>query len=183
MSATLVYSLYGIEGPYGLYIGITKCKPSVRWLGHLNSAKLNRPSTISRAIRKHGAENFTFWVIQQVSSREEVLLLEQYWIEQLRASDVRLYNETSGGEHYIHSNNTKSKMSKAQRHRRLKVPVTEEFRQLMSSIRKTHKPLSEQARKNLSEAQKRRFSDPVERKRMRALTLEGRMKAKNHASG
>lgn len=85
-----------------LYVGMTDHEdPTTRWKEHLHDYR-HQDKGLYRAMRKHGAENFRFEVIQHFSSHEEAALSEKFWIAELRTNRVRRghvgYNETDGGD-------------------------------------------------------------------------------------
>lgn len=66
-----------------------------RWLEHVAAATmLNKPWTISKAIRKYGVDDFKKEIITVLSSKIEASDLEV----QLISTSNNLYNETSGGD-------------------------------------------------------------------------------------
>jgi group I intron endonuclease len=72
-----------------VYIGQTKQKPKRRWWQH----KKNKDNSyIGRAIIKYGEENFTFEVIDNADSLEELNLLEEKYINDLNSLSPNGYN-------------------------------------------------------------------------------------------
>lgn len=78
------------------YVGLAK-DVVARWRVHLKHARNNAPSHISRAIRKHGPENFSFRVLQ-FAPVQELPQLERQYIESLGSLWPHGYNMTTGGE-------------------------------------------------------------------------------------
>jgi group I intron endonuclease len=101
-----------------IYVGKSK-NPHKRWIKHVRISRGNRNKEkfyIHRAIAKYGEENFTFSVIQELSSEQEADLAEEYWIKFFNSRDNKFgYNLTDGGEGVsgrIVSEATRQKMRK-----------------------------------------------------------------------
>lgn len=82
------------------YIGITTRDPNHRWWEHCNSAKKGSDFFIHQAIRKYGEESFSFQVIAQTKTLEDLKELEIILIEQhgTHMSLQKGYNKTTGGD-------------------------------------------------------------------------------------
>jgi group I intron endonuclease len=82
------------------YIGITARDPNHRWWEHCNSAKNGSDFFIHQAIRKYGEESFSFQVIAQTKTPEDLKDLEIILIEQhgTHMSLQKGYNKTTGGD-------------------------------------------------------------------------------------
>ena len=79
------------------YVGKTERKPQERWRQHLYMSKYSpEVMVISRAINKHGKENFKFEVIEECPA-ENVNDREIFWISELNTYKDG-YNMTLGGE-------------------------------------------------------------------------------------
>ena len=65
---------------YKKYVGKTENDPNKRWREHLAAARNNPLMVISKAIRKHGVQNFKFEILEECLS-EEVNKKETYWID------------------------------------------------------------------------------------------------------
>lgn len=80
------------------YIGQTN-NPKLRWSQHKSNAKYNRGhQVITRAISKHGVDNFTFEVIASCNSQEDADKLEEETILQHESRDPHKgYNIAAGG--------------------------------------------------------------------------------------
>lgn len=96
--------IYTIENKLNnkIYIGQTIQKnPYRRWYSHLSEGKLNKRSQVivDRAIRKYGKENFSFTVIAQHSTQDELNLSEVSWIKHFREvlGVKNVYNIKDGG--------------------------------------------------------------------------------------
>ncbi len=78
------------------YVGRTEKDPQERFKGHIAAARNNGPMVISKAIRKHGVENFKFEVLQECTA-EEQYSRESYWIGKYDTYNNG-YNSSMGGE-------------------------------------------------------------------------------------
>lgn len=119
-----------------VYIGQTCQEPEKRW-GTQGSNYKRNPYFWS-AIQKYGWENFEHNILERNLSLEEANEREQYWIKYYNSTNRNKgYNSQSGGNNYIMSEEQKKKISNA----------------LIG------KPFSEEHKKNLSEAEKRRVGE------------------------
>jgi group I intron endonuclease len=82
---------------------------------HFKNAKGNHKNLyFYGALRKHGFENFNYFVIEDLSSFEEMNEAEKFWIEYFRSWDKNFgYNLTFGGEGSIPNSATREKMRQA----------------------------------------------------------------------
>lgn len=107
-----------------VYVGKTN-DITKRWSDHLkvaNAGPSNKSfSVIHAAIRKHGADNFTVSIIEEVNTEELAIQREIYWISYYKSNiqeygDQFGYNLTNGGEGWStghkHTQKSKDKMSK-----------------------------------------------------------------------
>lgn len=137
-----------------VYIGETN-DPTARWQRHKRVARSGPDryprefELIHRAMRKYGVENFTFELIDEAETKEEIWAKEIYWIA-FYASFVCKelgYNLTSGGRGSSNAKKSKETIAKHQksapnftfkgrRH-------TEEAKALMSKNRKGKQNLGE----------------------------------------
>jgi group I intron endonuclease len=84
-----------------IYIGQSIQSPNMRWRAHKYAANSTSMQYISKAIRKHGAANFTHTVLHDgVFSKDELDLLEQREIimHNSLAMNGKGYNVQSGGK-------------------------------------------------------------------------------------
>ena len=89
--------IYKITSPSKkLYVGQTRRKvPEKRWKQHCWESRSGKTHALSNAIRKYGAENMKFEVIE--SCRDDMLNeREHYWIEKLKSSSRRIQPTTGG---------------------------------------------------------------------------------------
>jgi group I intron endonuclease len=77
-----------------IYVGQTTKKLEERIKGHLKKSK----SIISKAINKHGIENFTFEVIDYAINKDELDEKEIYWIKICNSLTPIGYNISNGGQ-------------------------------------------------------------------------------------
>ncbi|ASD51526.1 hypothetical protein [Dickeya phage Coodle] len=82
------------------YIGITTRDPMQRWWEHCNNAQKGSDYFIHQAMRKYGEESFSFQVIAQTKSLEDLKELEIILIKQhgTHMSTQKGYNKTLGGD-------------------------------------------------------------------------------------
>lgn len=118
-----MYYIYVIQNVQNLkiYVGRSKHRKRSRWTEHLRLSRSNNPAAlIHKAIRKHGAKNFTFQIIEQFERIEDVLDAEKFWICYFRSNVCKFgpdsgYNLTDGADgkwsHKV-SEKTKAKISK-----------------------------------------------------------------------
>jgi len=94
--------IYKITNNYddNVYIGQTRNKPQDRWGAHKGDARNGHKSFLYNAMRKHGIENFSFEVIEEVDD-ERLNEREIYWISQFD-SFHNGYNLTLGGGGFGH---------------------------------------------------------------------------------
>lgn len=78
------------------YVGQTIYTAEQRFARHCMPSSF-RCRLLSRAIKAHGAENFSVSVLEEVSSREALDERECYWIEHLNTMSPNGYNMIPGG--------------------------------------------------------------------------------------
>lgn len=93
------------------YVGQTIKNPSVRWRQHNNESKVPK-YVIHFAMRKHSIDNFQFEVIDESAfNLDELNDLEEFYVSFYDTFKGHGYNSTSGGEHYLMSEEAKQKIS------------------------------------------------------------------------
>jgi|SRR5271157_4543078 len=99
-----------------VYVGQTgQHYVSDRWKKHLFLARKGVDTHFYRALRKYGPGVFVKQVLSTAETVDEVNNLERLWIILLRANDRTYgYNVTVGGEHPVHTEETKKKISQIQ---------------------------------------------------------------------
>lgn len=97
------------------YIGQTIQDPNRRRLEHLAHSR-NSPSTyhFHNALRKYGEDAFTYEVIEECSNLAELDEREVYWMDHYDSVENG-YNQRRAGEAKIHSEDSKKRMSEAQK--------------------------------------------------------------------
>ena len=97
-----------------IYIGQTMQKPKRRWLDHiLKSKKPGRKTRFHSTLKKYGEEGFTWEIIAEANTQEELDKLEIKFIKELKAYDPYGYNLKEGGDGGRHSEKSKKAMSDA----------------------------------------------------------------------
>jgi len=82
-----------------IYIGQTIQNLSTRISGHISSAIVgNSDLHFHRAIRKYGKDNFVWDVIDEADTKEELNMMERYWIKYYNSYKGRGYNSAPGGD-------------------------------------------------------------------------------------
>ena len=109
--------IYKIENKLNgkVYIGQTIGTLQHRIGQHKSNAK--RSSVISAAIRKYGWENFEAKIIDEAKSVEELNQKEVYWISYYKSVAPNGYNLEAGGKNAINEENTRLKISEANKGR------------------------------------------------------------------
>lgn len=91
------------------YIGLSS-RIEKRWIEHKTPKNLKKKTTLAKAFRKYGIENFTFEVLEYCNSENELFDREQHYISMLNPQ----YNMNEGGSgnkgHKL-SNKMKKKLS------------------------------------------------------------------------
>lgn len=154
------YYVYKHTSPHGkVYIGITQQRPEKRWKRGLGY-KYN--PCFFNAIKKYGWDNFKHEILAEALDKEQAEEMEVRLIREYQSFDRNKgYNIALGGNAPSPVEETKEKMRKAT----LAFWSDEENRKAicnaMQGVRR-----SEQSKKNISIAQKKRFKNPEERKRI-----------------
>jgi group I intron endonuclease len=104
------------------YIGQTTGIPSKRWKEHCRKGFL-----LTKAIKKYGEENFTYEVICNCSSIEELNIKEVEHIDLEKSISPNGYNLNSGGLNHRMHQSTKDKVSKVHKGKRLSIGTIEKL--------------------------------------------------------
>jgi group I intron endonuclease len=97
------------------YIGQTIQDPNQRRLEHIaDSRHTTRGYHFHSALRKYGIDSFSFEVIAEASTLEELNSLEEKYVEQYD-SIVNGFNIRQAGGNKLHSEESKKRMSEAQK--------------------------------------------------------------------
>ncbi len=95
-----------------IYIGQTINTLDKRIVGHMHDAKY-KPNYFHNALNKYGYKNFTWEVIDEALSKDELDLKEIRWIKYYNSFGENGYNLTSGGsDSFKTSEKSKDKKSK-----------------------------------------------------------------------
>jgi group I intron endonuclease len=84
-----------------IYIGYDSGKVSnnARWLDHLKFYKTNKIKVLYFAMRKHGIDNFSYEVVEEVDTIKDLINKEIYYINFLQSYQKDIgYNRTLGGD-------------------------------------------------------------------------------------
>lgn len=93
------------------YFGITSQKPEKRWQ---NGHGYRRNQYFWRAIQKYGWDNIDHVILADNLTKDEACLFEQIFIALYDTTNHNNgYNNSSGGEHGLHSEESKRKMSES----------------------------------------------------------------------
>jgi group I intron endonuclease len=128
-----------------------------RWAEH-RSARTGW--AIGHAIRKYGAGEFSFEILERCDSDSEALAAEKYWIEWYGSVAPVGFNLTSGGDGAVPSEETRKRMSVALTGRPGR-PHSEEDKAKMRGKRAPHsKPRSAEHCEKLSESRRGKKRGP-----------------------
>lgn len=129
-----------------IYIGKTERTVKSRWKNHISNAKKGWPQYLYNAIRKYGKESFIIESMSEHETQEELCLAEMATIQLYHSNDPKIgYNMTDGGEGVCG------------------LKWSEESRQKLSKSKTgTTHLVSDEHRKNLSEAMKKIGHHPSE---------------------
>jgi group I intron endonuclease len=122
-----------------MYVGSTQRSLKIRFQRHVAKSKEKSLSSLHKAIRKYGEENFEIRIIEEYTTRKTMLAAEIEWIEYFNTYKSNYgYNDTSGGD----GGNTNGGKK-----------FSEEWKEKISKSL-TGKKLSEEHVKSLSESHK-----------------------------
>ena len=100
------------------YVGRTRKSGDVRWRGHVASARTGSAYLLHKAIRKHGAGNFSVATLQRCRTSETLNCAERKWVKKLNTLVPNGYNLTLGGDGvsgFKFSSASKRKMSSSRK--------------------------------------------------------------------
>ena len=103
-----------------LYVGLTINDAETRFKKHISMIYSNGCSALYEAFKKYGVENFIVETICFSSNKKELMSLEKHYISELNTVSPNGYNLTSGGENCKVTDETKKKISKALKGRKIK---------------------------------------------------------------
>ena len=82
-----------------VYVGMTTRDGECRWQEHLRSYQKDTHKSLYRAMRRYGADKFTYRVVEECEERQALAIQEKYWIEKLNSQNRNYgYNNTPGGD-------------------------------------------------------------------------------------
>ena len=139
-----------------VYIGITSQKPETRW--GVNGINYKSSPHFYLAIQKYGWDNFEHEILFTDLTKEDACLKEQELIKFYNSMDKEFgYNQTSGGECCVMSDESKLKLSQALIGNKNGVghPCSDEKKQKISNAQKGRK-LTEEHKDKLSKAASKR---------------------------
>lgn len=160
------------------YIGQTVHSLRQRKHEHISAALSVRDATyFHRALRKYVDESFSWEILQECDTIEELNQLEIFYIGYYDVFGNNGYNLTVGGKSglvgFKHTDESKRKMSEAQKGKKL----SEETKRRMSKAQK-NKVVSKETRRKISEGHKgSKLPEKVRRKI--SITLKGKFAGKN----
>lgn len=114
----VVYKITNVKNGK-IYVGQTTLNLKERWRIHKFCAENPDKcanTRLSRAMRKHGVDSFKIEILERCGSVNELYDREVYWINTLNCVKMG-YNVLHGGYRGKHSNESKSKISKANKGR------------------------------------------------------------------
>lgn len=141
-----------------LYVGKTIKDFEKRWKEHVDDLEAGKHYNkhLQRAWDKYGKNNFTFSVLEEIENDNTILEQQEvYWIKQLD-SKRNGYNQTDGGNGavgFVHSHETKMRISSLAKERAKKSPMSNETRTKISNS-KIGKKLSDEIKQKMSESKK-----------------------------
>jgi group I intron endonuclease len=98
-----------------VYIGQSVQKPNRRRLEHISGARhTNKSYHFHNAIRVYGVEAFDWEVLDYADNVDHLNALEKKYIEEYNSIEEG-YNIRQGGDNKLHSEDSKKRMSKAQK--------------------------------------------------------------------
>jgi group I intron endonuclease len=149
-----------------LYYGQTRQPPNRRWSQHKISAKNGGKMILYNAMRLYGIDKFTFEVICECDTLEELNAKEIEYISKYNTLSPNGYNAGKGGDNYEKTPETCKKISESNMGR----IITEEWRKNMSIARKGCK-ISEETRKKMQAAQKGRIVSEETKEKLRKINI------------
>ena len=98
-----------------VYIGQTiQSNAKARWYAHCAYVRKGKKSHLYDSMRKYGVENFTWEVIEQGNTVEQLNELEAKWVDYYR-SITEVYNNREAGNNKLHSTKSIQRMREAQK--------------------------------------------------------------------
>lgn len=133
------------------YIGISVNEPTQGRIRNHLSGRGNR--IIANAVKKYGKDAFTYEILEENVFDEFLPDFEVAYIEKFNTIAPHGYNLTSGGDHKIPSEETRRKLSEANKGKK-RPPFSAEHRRKISEATKGRRKHSAESRRKLSESHK-----------------------------
>jgi group I intron endonuclease len=149
-----------------VYYGQTRQPPNRRWSQHKQAAKKGNKMILYDAMRKHGIEHFTFEVICECETLEELNKKECEYILEKNTLTPNGYNASKGGDNYEKTAETCKKISESNKGR----IITPEWRENMAKARRGKK-ISEETREKMKQSQKGRVITEEAKEKLRQHNL------------
>lgn len=149
------------------YVGQTIQEPEKRWLYHKSySIRGKSHSTyLAKAIAKYGVDNFTFEVVEEVRSENELNQREMWWIKTMNSLAPNGYNLDSGGKSGGRKSEiTKQKISQAHLGKRMSI----EARKRIGAAKRGRK-LSTEHKEKIRQASTGRLHSSESKQRMKKI--------------
>ncbi len=168
-----------------LYIGSSNAL-NKRWNEHRNklSKGVHHSVLLQRAWEKHGPENFVFEILELIGDKEELIRVEQQYLDRLQTCDktkgyniAKIADMPVGFDGRTHTPETKAKMSNRAKGR----IFTPETRAKMRAT-VTGRKMSVEARAKMSAFQKARKQTPEHRAKIAASIRSPETRAKMSAT-
>jgi len=170
------------------YIGQTTRSLKERKSAHLKRA-ISSNLKFYNAIKKYGEDKFSWTILKQCKTREELNFQEEFYINYYNTMTPNGYNLTKGGNGSLglkHKRETKellSKINSGKNHPRFGIPCSEKTKKKIGDANRGRK-MSENFGKQMSERLKRLWKNPDSdyRKRQfisRSIAQKGKFGRKN----
>jgi len=153
-----------------MYIGQTIGNFNKRRQKHFCDARKNRDYIFGRALIKYGEENFDWSILSIENDKKSLDDTERYWIKFIETTNRKFgYNLKEGGSKGRRAEETKKKISKTMKGRKLS---EKQMKSLLKGVRNRKNVILMQGHKiKISEGLKRKWQDPEYRKNVsRGLT-------------
>ena len=148
------------------YYGQTVQSPNKRWSQHKQAAKKGGKMILYNAIRLYGVKKFTFEVICECETLEELNAKEIEHIFINKSLSPTGYNAAKGGDNYEKTPETRAKLSASNKGR----IISEEWRKNLSIAAKG-RTITEETRIKMQKAQKGRIITDETKQKLRDANL------------
>jgi len=148
------------------YFGQTRQPPNRRWSQHKQAAKNGGKMILYNALRLYGVENFTFEVICNCETLEELNAKEIEYISINNSLAPNGYNAGKGGDNYEKTTETCAKLSASSKGR----IISDKWRKNISTAL-TGRIITEKTRAKMSVAQKGRVITEEAKEKLRKANI------------